>query len=288
MGDRETSGQVASSEQRDESAKDDDREAQDKRIEEALSRIKHKYLVMSGKGGVGKTTVSVSLALLLGAKGNTVGLMDVDLHGPNTLKMLGMEGTPVRLDAGRIVPLDFHGKLKVVSIAGMLSDPDSAVIWRGPLKIGVIRQFLSDVRWGDLDYLVIDSPPGTGDEPLTVAQTVKNAEAVIVTTPQEIALMDVRKSITFCRQVAMPIAGIVENMSFLTCPHCGRRIEPFKSGGGKKTADLCGVPLLAEIPMDPEIMTAGDAGIPYVLNLAAGPSAAAYASLVESLLSKSR
>jgi Mrp family chromosome partitioning ATPase len=265
-------------------AKGDEKAAQENRIADALSRIKRKYLVMSGKGGVGKTTVSVNLALLLGKRGHSVGLMDVDLHGPNTLKMLGMEGTPFRLVGERIVPLDFHGRLKVVSIAGMLSDPDSAVIWRGPLKIGVIRQFLSDVQWGDLDYLIIDSPPGTGDEPLTVAQTVKNAEAVIVTTPQEVSLMDVRKSITFCRQVSMPIAGIVENMSGLTCPHCGRRIEPFKSGGGGKTAALWDVPLLAEIPMDPEIMRSGDAGIPYVLDVPAGPAAEAFAALVENLL----
>lgn len=285
--DKEAKGRNSEARDPDKALKEGEKAAQDTRIEDALSRINHTYLVMSGKGGVGKTTVSVNLALLLAKKGHAVGLMDVDLHGPNTLMMLGMEGIPLRLDNERIVPLDFHGRLKVVSIAGMLSNPDSAVIWRGPLKIGVIRQFLSDVQWGDLDYLVIDAPPGTGDEPLTVAQTVTNAEAVIVTTPQEISLMDVRKSITFCRQVAMPIAGLVENMSGLTCPHCGRRIELFKSGGGRKTAAHCGVPLLAEIPLDPEIVTAGDAGTPYVLDRPASPTAAAYASLVENLLGKS-
>ena len=267
--------------------REQEREEQDERIAAALSRIKRKYLVMSGKGGVGKTTVAVNLGLILGQRGHSVGLMDVDLHGPNTLKMLGLEGIPMQSDGDRIRPLDYHGRLKVVSIASMLEDPDSAVIWRGPLKIGVIRQFIADVGWDDLDYLIIDSPPGTGDEPLTVAQTVKGAEGIIVTTSQEISLMDIRKSITFCRQVSMPIAGILENMSGLDCPHCGKRIDLFKSGGGRKTAEQSGVPFLGEIPLDPQLVIAGDAGMPYILEKPDSPAARAYQSFVDALLAGS-
>ena len=213
-----------------------------------------------------------------------MGLMDVDLHGPNTLKMLGLEGLPMQSDGERIVPLDYHGRLKVVSIASMLENPDSAVIWRGPLKIGVIRQFIADVSWEDLDYLVIDSPPGTGDEPLTVAQTITGAQGIIVTTSQEISLMDIRKSLAFCRQVSMPVAGILENMSGFSCPHCGERIELFKSGGGRKTAEANEVPFLGSIPLDPELVSAGDLGIPYTLDKPDGPASQAFRGFVDTLL----
>jgi ATP-binding protein involved in chromosome partitioning len=242
-----------------------ERQEQDKRIVEKLALIKHKYLVMSGKGGVGKSTVAVNLAAALADRGYSVGLMDVDLHGPSTMKMLGLEGESVKMSGQQLMPIPFGEHLKVLSMAALLEDRDTAVIWRGPLKIGAIKQFISDVLWGELDYLFIDSPPGTGDEPLTVAQVMQGAQGIIVTTPQEISLLDIRKSITFCRQVNMPIMGILENMSGLICPHCGEKIDLFSSGGGERTAREMGVPFLGKIPIRPEIVTSTDQGQPYVL-----------------------
>jgi Mrp family chromosome partitioning ATPase len=238
---------------------------QDKRIVDQLAKIKNIYLVMSGKGGVGKSTIAVNLSVDMAQRGFKVGLLDVDLHGPSTLKMLGLEGTPVGATAEFMIPIAFNENLKVVSIASMLHHRDAAVIWRGPLKIGAIKQFISDVQWEELDYLVIDSPPGTGDEPLTVAQVMHGAKAIIVTTPQEVSLLDIRKSITFCRQVNMPVLGIIENMSSLECPHCGKKIDLFSTGGGKRTASEMNIPFLGNIPIIPEIVASGDQGKPYVL-----------------------
>jgi len=242
-----------------------ERQDQDRRIEEQLSLIKYKYLVMSGKGGVGKSTVAVNLAAAMADRGYSVGLMDVDLHGPSTVKMLGLEGEPVKMSGQRLIPIPYGEHMKVVSMAALLEDRDTAVIWRGPLKIGAIKQFIADVQWGELDYLFIDSPPGTGDEPLTVAQVMKNSQGIIVTTPQEVSLLDIRKSITFCRQVNMPVVGILENMSGFVCPHCGEKIDLFSSGGGERTAGEMGVPFLGKIPIRPEIVTSTDQGQPYVL-----------------------
>jgi Mrp family chromosome partitioning ATPase len=245
--------------------KEKERQEQDKRIAEQLSQIKHTFLVMSGKGGVGKSTIAVNLAVALADRGYSVGLMDVDLHGPSTVKMLGLEGEPVNMAEQHLMPIPYSEKLKVVSMAALLEDRDMAVIWRGPLKIGAIKQFISDVLWGELDYLFIDSPPGTGDEPLTVAQVVPTARGIIITTPQEISLLDIRKSVTFCRQVKMPVVGILENMSGLSCPHCGERIDLFSSGGGERAALEMGVPFLGKIPIRPEIVASTDQGQPYVL-----------------------
>jgi ATP-binding protein involved in chromosome partitioning len=242
-----------------------ERQEQDRRIEEQLSLIKYKYLVMSGKGGVGKSTVAVNLAAAMADKGYSVGLMDVDLHGPSTVKMLGLEGQPVKMSGQHLIPIPYGEHMKVVSMAALLEDRDMAVIWRGPLKIGAIKQFIADVQWGELDYLFIDSPPGTGDEPLTVAQVMKGSQGIIVTTPQEVSLLDIRKSITFCRQVNMPVVGILENMSGFVCPHCGEKIDLFSSGGGERTAGEMGVPFLGKIPIRPEIVTSTDQGQPYVL-----------------------
>ena len=247
------------------SNKEKERQEQDKRITEQLSQIKHTFLVMSGKGGVGKSTIAVNLAVALADRGYSVGLMDVDLHGPSTVKMLGLEGESVKMAGQHLMPIPYREKLQVVSMAALLEDPDMAVIWRGPLKIGAIKQFISDVLWGELDYLFIDSPPGTGDEPLTVAQVVPKARGIIVTTPQEISLLDIRKSVTFCRQVKMPVVGILENMSGLVCPHCGERIDLFSSGGGERTALEMGVPFLGKIPIRPEIVVSTDQGQPYIL-----------------------
>ena len=235
-------------------------------IEKSLKKIKHKLLVMSGKGGVGKSSLAVNLAVGLALKGFEVGLMDVDLHGPSIPRMLGLNSlASIKPEKEAIYPLPFQDKLKVISIESLMPDKDSPVIWRGPLKIGVIRQFIADVVWGDLDFLVIDSPPGTGDEPLTVAQTIPDAEAIIVTTPQEISLADVRKSINFCRQVGMKILGLIENMSGYTCPHCGQELDLFKKGGGKQTAFTMGVPFLGSIPVDRQLMEMSDQGQAYLL-----------------------
>lgn len=260
---------------------------QDKKIQEFLSGIKTKLLVMSGKGGVGKSTVAVNLAVTLAEMGHKVGLMDVDFHGPNTLKMLGLEGEKMVTENEKLVPLAYGDNLQVVSISSLLDDSDTAVIWRGPLKIGVIKQFITDVRWNPCDILVIDSPPGTGDEPLTVAQTIKDARGVIVTTPQEVSILDVRKSITFCRQVNMNIAGIVENMSGLICPHCGQRIDIYKSGGGEKAARELNLPFLGALPFDPAIVAAGDDGRPVPLQDPDGISGQAFRKVVETLLNGS-
>ena len=230
-------------------------------IESNLARIKRKILVMSGKGGVGKSTIAGYLALLLSSKGHKVGLLDVDLHGPSIPRLMNVQGGLDMQPEQRVArPYRFSENLGVVSLEMVMGDRDTAVIWRGPLKISAIRQFISDIEWGDLDYLVVDSPPGTGDEPLTVAQTIPDAEALIVTTPQEISLADVRKSINFCRQVNLNILGVVENLSGLVCRQCGEKMSIFGSGGGKKMALEMGVPLLGEIPIEPEMVALGDKG----------------------------
>jgi Mrp family chromosome partitioning ATPase len=229
-------------------------------VRATLNQIKHKLLVMSGKGGVGKSSVAVSLALTLARQGYQVGLMDVDLHGPNVLRMLGLT-QPLRPDVQQLfyVPEDM-ANLKVVSIEAFMPDRESAVIWRGPLKHQTIRQFISDIDWGKLDYLVIDSPPGTGDEPLSVVQTIPEAQAIIVTTPQEISLADVRKSIDFCHKTNLKILGLLENMGRLVCPDCGKEIPLFSSGGGQRLATLVNIPFLGSLPFDPQVVAKADQG----------------------------
>jgi len=236
-------------------------ETQKKEIKDRLQHIKNKLLVMSGKGGVGKSSVAAYLSVALAKRGYMVGLMDVDLHGPSIPRLLGLKGhlRPAGHE-GKMLPVKYFSNLEVISIESLLGDKDAATIWRGPLKGGVIRQFIADMEWGDLDYMIIDSPPGTGDEPLTVAQTISDAKALIVTTPQEISLADVRKSINFCRQVHMKILGLVENMSGLKCPYCGRVIDLFKTQGGMLTARKENLKLLATLPFEPEVVKEGDAG----------------------------
>lgn len=237
-----------------------DKAVQDQKIGDFLRNVKHTLLVMSGKGGVGKSTVAANVAMFLSEAGLSVGLLDVDMHGPSIAGLLGLTGLPLNTVGEKIQPYMVSEKLRVVSMQGFLQNPDHAVIWRGPLKIGVIRQLLADVDWGALDYLVIDSPPGTGDEPLTVAQTIPGCHAVVVTTPQEIALADVRKSLHFCQQTGMNILGIVENMSGFVCPDCGSVHDIFKSGGGEQTARDWNIPFLGRIPIDPAVVRAGDRG----------------------------
>lgn len=227
-----------------------------------LERIQNKFIVMSGKGGVGKSSVAVYLALALAQKGYSVGLMDIDLHGPSVPKMLGLHGL-LRFTSDQVIlPHEYRPNLKVVSIESLLEDTDSAVIWRGPLKHGVIEQFISECEWGDLDFLFVDCPPGTGDEPLSIARIIPDAAAVIVTTPQEVALADVRKSINFCKKVTLPIAGLVENMAGLYCPHCNEFIPIFSTGGGAKTAEQMKIDFLGSLPFDPAVVQGGDKGSP--------------------------
>ncbi len=235
---------------------------QEMEISKRLGKIKNKILVMSGKGGVGKSSVASFLSISLAKRGYKVGLMDVDLHGPSIPKMLGINANiAVSPVSGKAMPIEPMPNLQVISIESLMgADKDAATIWRGPIKIGVIRQFISDMDWSDLDYLVIDSPPGTGDEPLTIAQTVKDAKALVVTTPQEVSLADVRKSISFCKQVKMEMLGIVENMNGLKCPHCGEVIDLFMSNGGKTMAEKAGVELLASLPIEPEVVKMADKG----------------------------
>jgi len=235
----------------------------DELAKQSLTKIKNKFMIMSGKGGVGKTSVSVNIAIALANKGFKVGLMDVDIHGPDIPRMLGFSGMLDVGDNKKIKPMSFSKNLAAVSMESLLQDKDDAIIWRGPVKHGVIRQFIGDVEWGNLDFLIIDSPPGTGDEPLTVAQLIKDAQAIIVTTPQEVALADVRKSINFCKTVKMKIFGLVENMSRYDCLHCGKPVDIFGSGGGEKTASSSGIEFLGKIPFDPNMVKCGDTGVAY-------------------------
>jgi Mrp family chromosome partitioning ATPase len=235
-------------------------EQQDAALQDSLNRIKNKLIVMSGKGGVGKTSTSVNLSIALARIGYRVGLMDVDLHGPDVPRVLGLMGMLGLSENQKLEPMRFNDNLKVVSIESLTASKDDAIIWRGPIKYSAIRQFIADVEWGELDFLLIDAPPGTGDEPLTVAQTITDAKAVIVTTPQEVSLADVRKSISFCHTVKMDIFGLVENMSGYICPHCGQQVDLFGSGGGERTAQEASIPFLGRIPFDPHVVTCGDNG----------------------------
>lgn len=232
---------------------------------ENLRHVKHKIVVMSGKGGVGKSTVAVNLAMGLAIRGKKVGLLDADMHGPSVPKLLGAPGIPMAVnERRRILPHVVAPSVKVVSIAFLLSDRDSPVIWRGPVKMGAIKQFLEEVEWGELDYLVVDLPPGTGDEPLSIAQLVPSPDgAVIVTTPQDVALLSVRKSIRFTKAVGLRTIGLVENMHGFECPHCGKKTEVFEDGGVEKAAKDMGVPLLGRLPLSPQIARSGDDGKPF-------------------------
>jgi Mrp family chromosome partitioning ATPase len=249
----------------------------------SLTQIKNKIMIMSGKGGVGKSSVSVNLAIALAEKGFKVGLMDVDIHGPDIPRMLGLTGMLAANANKKLDPMRYSNNLTAVSIEALMPNKDDAVVWRGPMKHGAIRQFIGGVEWGNLDYLIIDSPPGTGDEPLTVAQLIKDARAVIVTTPQEIALADVRKSINFCKTVNMQILGLVENMSGYTCPHCGEPIDIFGTGGGERTAALAGLKLLGQIPFDPNLVKCGDAGISYQQQNSDSPATRVFGDIAEQI-----
>ena len=271
-------------------ARDEKHAMQDFEIRQKLFHIRKKILVMSGKGGVGKSSIAAYLAVALARRNFKVGLMDVDLHGPSIPRLLGLKGTigPSSKE-GKATPVRFMQGLEVISIESLMGEnKDVATIWRGPIKIGVIRQFISDIDWSDLDYLVIDSPPGTGDEPLTVAQTIPDAKALIVTTPQEISLADVRKSINFCRLVKMDILGIVENMSGLICPHCHKEIDLFGARGGEFLANKENLPLIGKLPLDPEVVRQGDAGRVTTLLEKDSPFAQAFTHMVDEVVKRAK
>lgn len=269
------------------SSQENEHQKQDIEIRERLAHIKNKILVMSGKGGVGKSSIAAYLSVVLAKRGYRVGLMDVDLHGPSIPRLLGLKGSlrPGTEDK-KARPIAYLPNLDVISIEPLMGqDKDQATIWRGPLKIGVIRQFIADIEWSDLDYLIVDSPPGTGDEPLTVAQTIPDACALIVTTPQEISLADVRKSINFCKHVNMEILGLVENMSGLVCPHCGKMIDLFKTGGGKITAKQENIRLLGTLPLEPDVVQNGDVGNMSLLDDGDRPFTSSFDGIVDKIIS---
>ncbi len=241
------------------------RAAEQSRIDHRMGLIKHKILVLSGKGGVGKSTVAANLAVSLSLSGRSVGLLDIDIHGPSIPKIFNLEDEKLITIGDSLMPVKVSENLKVMSIGFMLRHKDDPVIWRGPRKYHMIKQFIMDVQWGELDYLIIDSPPGTGDEPLSIIQLLEKPDgAIIVTTPQDLALSDVRKGVYFCRNLELPVLGVIENMSGFICPKCKERIDIFKSGGGENMAMEMNIPFLGRIPIDPLIVTACDEGEPYI------------------------
>jgi len=260
-------------------------QAEQEQIRKRVKQIKHQILVLSGKGGVGKSTVAVNAAVSLSLKGKKVGLLDIDIHGPSVPQILNLGSKGVQASGETILPVEIMGNLKVMSIGFLLRDNDDAVIWRGPMKYHMIKQFLKDVQWGDLDFLIVDSPPGTGDEPLSVVQLLEKPDgAIIVTTPQEVALSDVRKGISFCRNLNLPVLGVLENMSGFVCPKCGERTDIFKSGGGEEMAKQMNVPFLGRIPIDPQIVQTCDLGRPYIQYYSQSQTAKAFEQAMLPLL----
>ncbi len=234
---------------------------QDIKVNTNLRDVREKILVLSGKGGVGKSTLTVNLARAMHKKGKKVGILDTDIHGPNIPRMLGIEGKSIIADQnGRMLPFEIELNFKVLSVSFLLEKSDQAVIWRGPLKYQMIKRFLEEVEWGELDYLFIDSPPGTGDEPLSIGQLIPDAKAMIVTTPQDVSILDSTKAVTFVKTLRLEMLGIVENMSGFICPHCGKETELFKKGGGERTASELKLPFLGSVPIDPFVVQTGDSG----------------------------
>ncbi|GAB6036115.1 hypothetical protein JCM15519_06740 [Fundidesulfovibrio butyratiphilus] len=251
----------------------------------SLDHIRHKIVVLSGKGGVGKSTVSANLAVGLSLEGKQTGLLDVDIHGPSIPRIMGLEEAKPKTTDKAILPVEWSWNLKVVSMGFFLPGPGVPVIWRGPVKGGVIKQFLEDVDWGPLDYLVVDCPPGTGDEPLSVMQFLgQDALALIVTTPQQVAVDDVRRSVSFCRELGNPILGIVENFSGFTCPNCNTVHDIFRSGGGERLAEETGVPFLGRIPLEPGVAEEADHGQAALAVKGTTPAALAFKNVVSKVL----
>ncbi len=245
--------------------------------------VQHLIAVGSGKGGVGKTTVAVNLAVAMAKLGRRTGLMDADVYGPNVPRMLGIQDMP-QVAGEQILPLEKHG-VRVMSM-GFLNPTDRPLIWRGPMLHSVVQQFLRNVEWGELEYLIVDLPPGTGDVQLSLIQTAPLSGAVVVTTPSEVSLEDARKAVHMFRQVRVEVLGIVENMSYLICPHCGGRVDVFSAGGGRRTAEEMGVPFLGELALDPDVRVGGDTGSPVALRDGRHAQAEAYLTLARRVMER--
>jgi len=259
----------------------------DEKLKQNMSQIQHKILVLSNKGGVGKSLVAVNLACFLSEKGFKVGILDADLHGPSVAKMLGFEGRKLQGSSEGIIPMRISPNLMAISMAFLIETSDAPLIWRGPLKMMALKQFLGEVEWGALDYLIVDSPPGTGDEPLSICQLIPELEGgIIVTTPQKVALLDSRKCINFLKNLNIPILGIIENMSGLKCPHCGKNIDLFKSGGGEKVALEFNIPFLGKIPIDINLVESSDEGKPYILQYKNSETAQVFNKIVELIITQ--
>lgn len=255
------------------------------KIQDTLKEIGHIIIVMSGKGGVGKSTISSNIAASLSVRGYDVGIMDVDITGPNIPKMFGVESEQMRVENDTLIPVTVPPSIKIMSMAFLIPNKDAPVMWRGPIKMGAIKQFIEDVNWGQLDYLVIDMPPGTGDEALSIVQLIPKADGIIiVTTPQDVALLDSRKSLIFGIEAHIPIIGIIENMSGFICPHCGGVTTIFKSGGGETTAKEMNVQFLGRIPIEPEIVDSSDCGMPIVIKFPKSTSAKSFEDVVDKII----
>jgi len=260
-------------------------QAEQEQLKQNIKLIKHQILVLSGKGGVGKSTVAVNLAVWLSMQGKKVGLLDIDIHGPSVPKLLNLENRKPQGIEDKIEPIAYNDRLKVMSIGFLVQDENAALIWRGPMKHNIIKQFVSEVFWGDLDYLIVDCPPGTGDEPLSIVQLLGKADgAVVVTTPQQLAVIDVKKCITFCKQLSLPVLGVIENMSGFVCPHCNQITEIFGCDGGKQMAKDFDVPFLGSIPIDPNMVGSADLGKPFIYFNKQSPTAQALNAAFEPLL----
>jgi ATP-binding protein involved in chromosome partitioning len=256
---------------------------QDQRLKVNLKKIRHKLAIISGKGGVGKSTVTANLAMALARLGIKVGVLDADIHGPSIPKMLGMRGEQLVAGPPGVFPAFGPLGIRVVSMDFLLQD-DAPVIWRGPLKMAAIKQFLSDIMWGELDVLLVDLPPGTGDEPLSVIQLIPEMDGVIIVTiPSEVSQLVVKKAVNFARQLEVPIVGIIENMSGFVCPKCGTEVNIFKVGGGRKVAEDLSIPFLGRIPIDPEVCTSSDSGVPFVVEHQDSMAAKAFMEIVGSI-----
>ena len=255
------------------------------KLKKNMSNIKYKILVLSNKGGVGKSSIAINLACSLSEKGFKVGILDADLHGPSVAKMLGFEGERLQGNPEGIIPMSVSPNLVAVSMASLIENSDAPLIWRGPLKMMALKQFLGEVEWGNLDYLIVDSPPGTGDEPLSICQLIPELEGgIIVTTPQEVALNDSRKCVNFLKNLNIPILGIIENMSGLKCPYCGKNIDLFKSGGGKKAAEEFKLPFLGKIPIDINMVNSTDEGKPYIFQYKDSETARIFNKIVKLII----
>jgi ATP-binding protein involved in chromosome partitioning len=259
---------------------------QEQRLRARMSNIRHKIAVISGKGGVGKSTVTVNLAVAFAMHGhaNHVGILDADIHGPSVPKILGLAGQRLQAGPPGVFPVQGALGIRVVSMDFLLPDENAPVIWRGPLKMTAIRQFLSDILWGDLDILLIDLPPGTGDEPLSVAQLLPEMDGVImVTIPSQVSQIVVKKAVTFARRLGMPVIGVIENMSGFVCPNCGAKADIFQSGGGKKIAEESDIPFLGSIPIDQKISEASDKGVPFIVEHSDSPASKAFMEIVKNV-----